>query len=403
MTLPPGYEGEGFRFDTGLTKEIHTHNDDKTRVCKLLKPLYDLKQAPRQWFAKLSSVLKADGFVQSKSDHSLFTKQEGTSFTAILAYVDDLIVTGNNLSCIKQAKEFLNTEFKMKDMGELRYFLGIEVDGSSQGIFLSQRKYVQDMLEEYKLTQCRPLKLPMDTHVKLLSTSGEPLTQPETYQRLIGKLIYLTLTRPDIAYTVHVLSQFMHSPTSVHHQAAKRVLRYLAASIDQGILLASKSAAKLQANCDSDWAGCPNTRRSTTGFCILLGKSPIAWKSKKQTVVARSTTEAEYRSLAMTICEVIWVKQLLRELGIKEWGSTPIFCDNQAALAIAVNPVHHEKTKHVGIDCHFIKEKVAEGQINPTYVSTSQQNADVLTKVLTVEQHQFLLSKLGVQPSSLLA
>lgn len=235
----------------------------------------------------------------------------------------------------------------------------------------------------------------MDTHVKLLSTSGEPLTQPETYQRLIGKLIYLTLTRSDIAYIMHVLSQFMHSPTSVHH---------LAGSLDQGILLASKSAAKLQAYYDSDWAGCPNTGRSTTGFCILLGHSPIAWKSKKQTVVARSRDEAEYRSLAMTICEVIWVKQLLKELGIKEWGSTPIFCDNQAALAIAANPVHHEKTKHVGIDRHFIKEKVAEGQINPTYVSTSQQIDDVLTKVLTTKQHQFLLSKLGVQsPPSILA
>lgn len=174
------------------------------------------------------------------------------------------------------------------------------------------------------------------------------------------------------------------------------MLRYLAGSQDQGILLASKSGAQLKAFCDSDWAGCPNTMKSTSGFCILLGKSPIAWKSKKQTVVARSTAEAEYRSMAMAICEVTWVKGLLKELGIKNLGSTPILCDNQAALAIAANPVHHDKTKHVEIDCHFIRDKVAEGQVTPTYVPTTEQVADVLTKILTTEQHRQLLVKLGV-------
>lgn len=194
----------------------------------------------------------------------------------------------------------------------------------------------------------------------------------------------------------------MHSPTCVHFQAAKRVLRYLAGSPAQGILLVPQSAAKLQAYCDSDWEGCPNTRRSTTGFCLLLGKSPITWNSKKQTVVATSTAEAEYRSMAMAVCEVLWVKQLLRELGLKQIEATPIMCDNQAALAIAANPVHHEKTKHVEIDCHFIREQVTAGSICLTYVSSSNQVADVLTKVLNVDQHQFLLSKMGVlSPTSL--
>ncbi|XP_057248849.1 uncharacterized mitochondrial protein AtMg00810-like [Beta vulgaris subsp. vulgaris] len=304
------------------------------------------------------------------------------------------------MSSIIQAKQFLSTEFKMKDLGELKYFLGIEVDRNDQGIFLSQRKYVADLLEDYGLMDCKPLKLPMDTHVKLLTSSGDILPNPELYQRLIGKLIYLTITRPDIAYTVHVLSQFMHAPTTVHFQAAKRVLRYLAGSREQGILLASKSAAKLQAYCDSDWGGCPNTRRSTTGFCIMLGNSPLTWKSKKKSVVARSTAEAECRALAMTVCEVIWIKQLLKDLGLKNLNTTPIFCDNQAALAIASNPVHHEKTKHVGIDCHFIRDQVGSGGVLPTYVPSAQQLADVLAKILTTEQHQTLLFKLGVLQSS---
>lgn len=226
----------------------------------------------------------------------------------------------------------------------------------------------------------------MNTHEKLLTGAGDPLPHPEIYQKIIGKLIYLTLTRPDIVYTVHVLSLFMHSPKNVRLQAAKRVLRYLAGSKEQGILLASSSAAQLQAYCDSDWAGCHNSRRSTLGFCIMLGQLPIAWKAKKQSVVARSTVEAEFRSLAMTVCEVIWIKKL-KELGIKDLGATTFFCDNQATLAIAANPVHHEKTKNVEIDCHFVGDKVVEGHISPTYVPTSSQIADVFTRILSTEHH----------------
>lgn len=195
----------------------------------------------------------------------------------------------------------------------------------------------------------------------------------------------------------------MHKPTTVHYQSAKRVLRYLSGSMNQGILLANQSNVKLSAFCDSDWAGCPNTRRSTSGFCLLLGKSPISWKSKRQSVVARSTAEAEYRSLAFTVCEVLWMKQLLKDLGLKQLEPTLVHCDNQAALAIAANLVHIEKTKHVEIDYHFVRDKAKEGVIAPTYVQSSQQIADIFTKILPVHQHQLLMSKLGVQaPPSLL-
>ena len=397
MKLPPGYKHQGDRIAVQREGEEYVKADLKSdKVCKLKRSLYGLKQAPRQWFAKLSEALKENHFIQSKSDYSLFTKKQGSSFTCILVYVDDLIVGGNSEAAIKDAKFFLSQQFHMKDLGDIRYFLGLEVDRSEKGIFLSQRKYMLDLLQEYHLEKCRPLKLPMDTHSKLTPTTGTVLAQPEKYQRLVGKLIYLIITRPDVTYTVHVLSKFMHCPTSSHYQAAIRVLRYLASSPGQGILVASKPTTHLTAYCDSDWAGCHTTRRSTSGFCILLGESPISWKSKRQSVVARSTTEAEYRSMAFTICEVMWLRQLLKDLGLKDLGSTVVKCDNQAALAIAANPVHHERTKHVDIDCHFIRDKAAEGIITPVHVSSKDQLADLFTKVLNTDQHQRLLSKLGV-------
>uniref|UniRef100_A0A803LRV9 Uncharacterized protein n=1 Tax=Chenopodium quinoa TaxID=63459 RepID=A0A803LRV9_CHEQI len=299
----------------------------------------------------------------------------------------------SSMEMICEEERYLNSQFKMKDMGELKYFLGIEADRSDAGIFLSQRKYVMDILQEYNMKGCKPLRLPMDVHHKLTHNTGTPLTQPEKYQRLIRKLIYLTITRPDIAFTVHTLSQFMHSPTYVHYQAAIRVLRYFSGSRSQGILLAADSAVELKAYCDSDWASCPITRKSTSSFCILLGDSPISWKAKKQQVVARSTAEAEYRSMALTICEVMWLKQLLKDLGLKSLKNTPLFCDNQAALALAENPVQHERTKHVEIDCHFIREKVIEGTVIPTYVKSSEQLTDLFTKVVSTEQYNQLLGR----------
>ncbi|XP_074324109.1 secreted RxLR effector protein 161-like [Apium graveolens] len=194
----------------------------------------------------------------------------------------------------------------------------------------------------------------MDIHLKLDPTKGDVLPDPHPYQRLLGKLIYLTVTRPDITFSVHVLSQYMHQPTNVHMQAAKRVLRYLVANPAQGILLTNSSAAQIQAYYDSDWASCPATRRSTSGFCILLGNSPISWKSKKQSVVARSIAEAEYRAMALTACEITWLAALLKDMGLKDLPPVMLKCDNMAAISIAANPVLHERTKHVEIDWHFI-------------------------------------------------
>ncbi|GJR80268.1 retrovirus-related pol polyprotein from transposon TNT 1-94 [Tanacetum coccineum] len=391
MRLPPGYIGKG--------ECVQNVSNTSPYVCKLKKSLYGLKQAPRQWFFKLSQALLSFGYQQSKADYSLFTKKDTSSFTAILVYVDDLLITGSDSSQIQKLKDQLSTTFHMKDLGPLNYFLGIEVTRADQGIFISQKKYALDLLTEYGVLNAKPYKLPKDPNLKLQADVGSPLSDPEPYRRLIGKLIYLTVTRPDICYTVQLLSQFMQNPTSIHMQAAKHLLRYLLNSPGQGVVLTHKSAAHLTAYCDSDWASCPMSRRSTTGYCILLGDSPISWKSKKQAVVARSSAEAEYRAMALTCCEVTWVVSLLKDLGLSDLGPVDLHCDNQAALHIAANPVFHARTKHIEVDCHFVRDQIKAGLIRPSYVNTKLQLADVFTKVVSVDQHKILLSKLGVSSS----
>ncbi|XP_021856080.1 uncharacterized mitochondrial protein AtMg00810-like [Spinacia oleracea] len=398
MKLPQGYTGIGSKIKLNVTDECDV---SQKVVCKLKKSLYGLKQAPRQWFAKLSETLMRFGYNQSKSDYSLFTKSNTQDITLILIYVDDLLICGTNLTEITTLKEMLSKSFHMKDLGELTYFLGLEVFRSSSGFFVSQRKYALDLLKEHHMVDVKPVLLPMESNLKLTTDKGELLPSPTPYQRLLGRLIYLTITRTDISFTVQLLSQFMHQPTLVHMQAAKRLLTYIAGTVNQGILLASTSAATLTSYCDSDWDGCPMSRRSTSGYCIFLGKSPVSWKAKKQSVVARSSAEAEYRAMALTSCEVTWLTHLLKALGLTSLPPAVLKCDNQAALAIAANPVLHERTKHLEVDCHFIRDKVQNGSIVTEQVPSTEQIADVLTKVLTVKQHQYLLDKLGATTHNL--
>lgn len=279
MKMPPGYTGMGSRISAATSVQSLGNKDIK--VCRLKKALYGLRQAPRQWFSKLSITLKSMDYKQSKAYYSLFSYTRNNNITVVLVYVDDILISGDSQGDIAALKQLLCQNFHMKDMGTPRYFLGLEIDRSNAGFFVSQKKYTIDLLKEFGMQNVTPLKLPMDAHLKLTPDKGDSLSDPTIYQRLVGKLIYLTITRPDISFHVHILTQFMQKPTSVHLQAAKRLLRYLAGNPGQGILLASSSAAQLTAYCDSDWASCPITRKSTSGFCVLLGSSPLSWKTKK--------------------------------------------------------------------------------------------------------------------------
>ncbi|CAL0329743.1 unnamed protein product [Lupinus luteus] len=380
MRVPPGIEVK-----------------EPNQVCKLQKSIYGLRQASRQWHDKLTSVLVQFGYSKSNADYSLYVKIVGFNFTAILVYVDDLILCGNNMDEINQVKHLLNSRFSIKDLGVLKYFLGMEIARSSAGILIYQRKYALDLLQEAGMLAAKPSSTPMEYSVKLIhSKSGDLLSDFSTYRRLIGKLVYLTHSRPDLSFAVGNLSQFLSAPTNKHLEAALRVLRYLKKTAGMGIFLPSSCDFKIKGYTDSDWGACLDTRRSVSGYCFYIGNSLVSWKSKKQKTVSRSSAEAEYRAIALAACEAQWLVHLLKELSIDHSEPVVMYCDNQSALHIASNPVFHERTKHIEIDCHSVRERIQLGIIHLLPISSSSQVADIFTKSLSPHLFNGVHRKLGM-------
>uniref|UniRef100_A0A2N9HJ90 Integrase catalytic domain-containing protein n=1 Tax=Fagus sylvatica TaxID=28930 RepID=A0A2N9HJ90_FAGSY len=358
MQLPPGFsQPPGF-----------SH-----KVCRLRRALYGLKQAPRAWFAKFSSTISQHGFSASSYDSALFFRRSDHGITLLLLYVDDMIITGDDVQGIQDLKHFLGQHFEMKDLGPLSYFLGLEVSSSSDGYYLTQAKYTSDLISRAGITDSKIVDTPIEYNNRLNTHDGEPLPDATLYRQLVGSLVYLTVTRPDISYAVHIVSQFMAAPRSLHYAAVLRILRLILMPTGQGI---------------------PTDRRSTTGYCFLLGDSLISWRSKKQSVVARSSTEAEYRALADTTAELLWLRWLLQDLGIDCSTAVPIHCDNRSAIQIAHNDVFHERTKHIEIDCHFIRHHLLQGTLQLRSVSSQDQLADIFTKPMPPGRFRDFISNL---------
>jgi len=273
--------------------------------------------------------------------------------------------------------------------------LGIEVAQSKDGVVISQRKYVLDILQEIDMINYRPIDSPMNPNQKLTTEEGKLFSNLERYKRLVGKLIYLTITRLGLSFAVGVVSQFMQTPCLGHWNAIIRILRYLKKAPGQGLLYEDKGNVQIFGYCDADWAGSPIDRRSIRGYCVFLGGNFIYWKSKKQNVVAQSTTEVEYQAMASLMCELIWVKQFLQQLNFCEIQTMKMYCDNQTALHIASNLVFHERTKHIKIDCHFVQEKLMTKEICTKFVRSNDQLAYLLIKSLRGPQIEFICSKLG--------
>jgi hypothetical protein len=264
-----------------LHEEVYMHpppgvNTPSGHVCRLRRALYGLKQAPRAWFQRFISVIVVAGFSSSEHDPALYVHASPKGRTLLLLYVDDMLITGDNSDHISHVKKHLSKEFQMSDLGPLSYFLGIQVQQTLKGFYLSQSKYIQDLLDRSGLTDTRPIATPMDIHLQLRPKDGTPLANPTRYRHIVGSLVYLTITRPDIAHVVHILSQFISTPTSVHYGHLLRVLRYLHETRSRCLLYASDSPLQLHAYSDATWASDPVDRSSTTCYCILLGSSPIA-------------------------------------------------------------------------------------------------------------------------------
>ncbi|CAA7036695.1 unnamed protein product [Microthlaspi erraticum] len=379
MKPPPGFLAEG---------------DQK--VCRLKKSIYGLKQAPRCWFEKLTKALRAYGFQQSLADYSLFNLDKNGVKINLLIYVDDMILTGNSEQALKVFKAYLSSCFKMKDLGFLKYFLGIEVSRNKSGFYLSQRKYTMDILAETGMLGAKPASFPLEQHHRLALSTSAYLIDPTPYRRLVGRLIYLGATRPDLAFSVHVLAQFMQQPRDDHWQSALRVVRYLKGSPGQGILLDSDNTFQVSGWCDAGYASCPLTRRSITGYFVQLGQSPVSWKTKKQDTVSKSSSEAEYRAMSFLKDELVSIKSVLRSLGVVHDQPMGMYCDSKSAIYISTNPVFHERTKHVETDCHSVREQIQNGTITPHHVSTTQQLADIFTKPLGRKSFEFFRTKLGI-------
>lgn len=379
------------------------HGVPPNKVCKLLKSLYGLKQASRKWYERLSTLLLGLGFKQSHSDHSLFTNISSTSYMALLIYVDDIVLVGDHLAPLTSVKKVLDANFGIKDLGTLKFFLGLEVVHSPREISVCQRQYCLNLLTDTGNLGSRPVNTPMDSGSHLYQDDSPLFQDVECYRRLVGKLLYLTTTRPDISFVVQQLSQFLSKPTMCHFKAVQRVLHYLKGTPGQGLFFARSSSLEIHGYSDSDWAGCPDSKRSISGYCFFLGDSLISWRSKKQMIVARSSSEAEYRALASATCELQWLCFLLADLGITLTKQPVLYCDNQSALHIAANPVFHERTKHLENDCHVVRDKVSAGLMRLLPLSSKHQVAELFTKALLPQPFFLLVSKLqmlNIYPSS---
>jgi histone deacetylase 1/2 len=306
----------------------------------------------------------------------------------MLIYVDAIVVASSSEKAIDALLHDLGLDFALKDLGELHYFLGIEVKKVHDGIILSQEQYANDLLRRVNMQICKVVDTPLSVADKLSVTDGEVLNSEDAtrYRSIVGALQIITYTRPDIAFSVNKVCQFLHAPTTVHWTAVKRILRYLRGTISLGLRLSKSPSTIISAFSDADWAGCPDDRRSTGGFAVYLGSNLISWNARKQATVSRSSTEAEYKSLANATAEVMWLQTLLDELGVAQSKTAVLWCDNIGATYLSANPVFHARTKHIEVDYHFVRERVARKLLDIRFISSGDQVADGFTKSLSTRQ-----------------
>jgi hypothetical protein len=381
ITQPEGYESA-----------------DKTLVGKLNKTLYGLKQAPRAWHQKLKAELEKLGLQESVADPGLFTNGNCQDPIFVLVYVDDLLIATTTIKAATMLKKAVATLFDARDLGNAELFLGMVItrDRAANTIKLTQERMIKDILLEYDMDNAAPKSVPLSPGTILTKESGSPLdTEAYPYSSLIGSLLYISITtRPDISHAVGALSRYMTAPTTEHWQAAKGIVRYLLGTSSYGLSYSGQELIP-KGYCDADFAGDLDTRRSTTGYVFLLNGGAISWASRRQPTVAASTTEAEYMAAAHAAKESLWLRKLFSELCISN-TSVPIYGDNQSALRLVKHPVNSARSKHIDVVHHFVRERVARGELSFIYVSTKEQVADALTKALPLEKHAACRNGMGV-------
>ena len=371
-------------------------------VLRLRKALYGLKQAPRAWYFKLHKCLLALGFIKSWHEQKVYLKQSSNDKVIVGVYVDDLIVTGSRSEDVDSFKKQMKEVFEMSDLRSLSTYLGIEINQRPDCISLSQGGYAHHILEKRGLLNCNSSQTPLEARVKFSKNGGGSRVDPTVFRSIVGSLRYLTHTRPDLLYLVGILSRYMETPTSDHLSAANRILRYVKGTLNFGLIyLKCQVQDALFGYSDSDFVGHVDDRRSTSGHVFFMGSSIVSWGSMKQKMVALSSCEAEYIAATSATCQAtcqgVWLNWLISELKGVEERPMKLLVDNQSAITLNKNLVHHNRTKHIDTRYHFIWQCVEEKRIEVVYVKTEDQLADILTKSLGRLKFLEMRERLGIK------
>ncbi|GJU41883.1 retrovirus-related pol polyprotein from transposon TNT 1-94 [Tanacetum coccineum] len=370
--------------------------DHPEQVYLLRKALYGLKQAPRAWYDELSNFLMSKGFTKGTINPTLFKIKYGEDILLVQIYVDDIIFGSTNPKYSKRFEKLMHSRFEMSLMGEMKFFLGLQIHQSPKGIFINQAKYALEILKKHNMDNCHSIGTPLATKPKLdVDLSGEPVDQSD-YRSKIGSLMYLTSSRPDLVQAVCYCARYQARPTQKHLKDVKRIFKYLKGTINMGLWYPKDSGFELTAFSDADHAGCIDTRKSTSGGIQFLDDKLVSWMSKKQNCTAMSSVEAEYVALSASCAQVMWMRTQLKEYGFN-YNKIPLYCDSQSAIAISCNPIHHSRTKHIHTRYHFIKEQVENGIIELYFVRTEYQLADMFTKALPEDRFKYLVRRIGMR------
>ncbi|KAH9650283.1 hypothetical protein KPL70_026315 [Citrus sinensis] len=333
-------------FLNGFLKEVYIEQPlgyvvkgHEDKVLRLKKALYGLKQAPRAWNSKIDKYFQEKCFTKCPYEHALYIKEKDGDILIVCLYVDDLIFTGSNPSLFEEFKRVMIKEFEMTDIGLVGYYLDIKVKQKEKGIFISQESYAKEILKKFKMNDCKPISTPVEYGVKLSKHDEGEDIDPTFFKSLVGSLCYLTCTRPDILYTVGLVSRYIENPKTTHFKTAKGILRYIKGTINFSLLYSFSNDYKLVGYSESDWGGDVDDRKSTTRFVFFMGDTAFTWMSKKQPIVTLSTCEAEYVAAISSVCHAIWLRNLLKELGLPQEEPTEICVDNKSAIALSKNPV----------------------------------------------------------------
>ncbi|KAJ9682774.1 hypothetical protein PVL29_018656 [Vitis rotundifolia] len=364
-------------------------------VYRLRKALYGLKQAPKGWHEKLTSYLLKKGFMRGGADRTLFIRRNDEVFLVAQIYVDDIVFGSTSSECALDFAKEMKSEFEMSMVGELTYFLGFQEKQLKDGIFLSQSKYVRELVKKFGLESTKHFRTPMPTNLKLSKDESEKGIEETLYRSMIGSLLYLTASRPDIAFSVGVCAKYQACPKESHLIALKRIIRYIAGTLELGLWYPFDTHSDVACYTDADWVGNVDDKKSTSGGCFYIGNCLVAWMSKKQNSVLLSTAETEYIAADSCCFQLLWIKQMLKDYRIDQ-GTMVVFCDNTSAINISKNPILHSRTKHIDIIHHFIRDLVEDKMVSLEYVPTEGQIADILTKPLDVSRFESLRKSIGL-------